>query len=119
MRKLLRGLEKGALKPDMEIISSAQRMFEGQVKLINAHVAMFQTTSKNDRAGKHWQKMNLTDDTAIDLMLGDPEEDKVKCPERDDLITRADCLDYSGSYADVCSGCETGKATKKILLPLA
>lgn len=43
---------------------------------------------------------------------GDPETDKVKCPEHDHLITRAECLDYSGSHHDECSGCEIGKATK-------
>lgn len=64
------------------------------------------------------ENKNMFDEaTAIDLGLGDPEVDKVKCPERDDLITRAECLDYSGSHMDDCSGCEIGKATKAKLLP--
>jgi hypothetical protein len=54
---------------------------------------------------------------AIDMGQDDPEEDKVKCYERDELITRAECLDYSGSHIDDCSGCETGKTTKAKLLP--
>ena len=32
------------------------------------------------------------------------------------VITREDCLDYSGTHVDDCSGCETGKATKDVLL---
>jgi len=48
--------------------------------------------------------------------LGDPEVDKVKCPLKDELILRAECLDYSGSHHDDCSGCEIGSATKDKLL---
>jgi hypothetical protein len=65
--------------------------------------------------------MNLMDETtAVDLALGDPEADKVKCPEQDQLITRAECLDYSGSpkHIDDCRGCEVGTACKNKLIPV-
>ena len=57
---------------------------------------------------------------AIDTGNEDPEVDKVKCPEHDDLITRSECLDYSGDpkHHDECDGCEIGKATKNKLIPL-
>lgn len=103
----------------MEQIASAQREFEGQIKLINAVVSAFGIASKNKRALVGLERMNLMDDTtAVDLMLGDPESDKVKCPYHEKLITRQECLDYSGDHADDCSGCETGRATKEKLLPL-
>lgn len=54
--------------------------------------------------------------TAADID-GDPETDKVKCPYHDDLITRSECLDYSGDHFDECSNCEIGTATKNKLLP--
>jgi hypothetical protein len=112
MKKIM----KGGFRLDE--IASAQREFEGQIKLINAVVSAFGIASKNKRALDGLNKMNLMDDsTAIDLLLGDPEVDKVKCPEHDDLITRAECLDYSGSHSDECFGCEIGKATKSKLLP--
>ena len=61
--------------------------------------------------------MNLMDDsTAVDLGLGDPNEDKVKCPDKGKLITRAECLDYSGEHIEDCLGCEIGGNTKKKLL---
>jgi hypothetical protein len=98
-------------------MTSAQREFEGQIKLINAVVSAFGIMSKNRRAGNALEQMNLMDKTtAIDLMLGDPAEDKVKCPYKERLITREECLDYSGSHYEQCSGCEVGQATKEMLL---
>lgn len=112
MKKIM----KGDYKADQ--IASAQREFEGQIKLINAVVSAFGIMSKNKRAGNALERMNLIDGTtAIDLMLGDPELDKVKCPYHDRLITRAECLDYSGSHHEDCMGCEIGKDTKDKLLP--
>ena len=116
MKRLLKAIE-GTDKPDMEVVAAAYRGFEAQVKLINAHVAMFSIKSKNDRALRAFERMNLMDETtAIDLMLGDPEVDKVKCPIHVNLITRSECLDYSGHHFDDCSGCEIGTATKDRLL---
>jgi hypothetical protein len=114
--KRMNEIMKGAFKLDQ--VSAAQREFEGQIKLINAVVSAFGIASKNKRAMAGLERMNLMDETtAIDLMLGDPEVDKVKCPERDDLITRAECLDFSGIHYDLCSGCEIGRATRDKLLP--
>lgn len=102
----------------LDVISAAQREFEGQIKLINAVVSAYGIASKNKRALSGLRNMNLMDDeTAIDLLLGDPEDDKVKCPDQNHLITRAECLDYSGSHYEQCYGCEVGKITKERLLP--
>jgi hypothetical protein len=113
----MKQIMKGTFK--LEEVLAAQREFEGQIKLINAVVSAFGIASKNKRAMTGLERMNLMDETtAIDLMLGDPEVDKVKCPEHGDLITRAECLDYSGSHSDECSGCEIGIATKDKLIPV-
>jgi len=37
----MNALESGTMKPDMEIISAAQREFEGQIKAINGTVSMY------------------------------------------------------------------------------
>ena len=96
---------------------AAQREFEGQIKLINAVVHAFDVAVKNKRAMVGLEKMNLMDrSTAIDLKLGDPEMDKVKCPIQDKLILRAECLDYSGSHYEDCKGCEIGIDTKSKLM---
>jgi hypothetical protein len=114
MKKLMSGNRKDI---DLDIIDAAQREFEGQIKLINATIQAFGIQSKNNRAMGALKRMNILDDsTAIDLMLGNPADDKVNCPEQDKLITRAECLDYSGSHPD-CQGCEIGPETKQLLLP--
>ena len=103
-----------------EEVADAQREFEGQIKALNVVVSAFGIASKNKRALVGLERMNLMDETtAVDLMLGDPEVDKVKCPEHDGLITRAECLDYSGHHFEECSGCEIGTATKDKLLPVS
>ena len=99
-------------------IEKEQREFEGQIKLLNVTVSAFGITSKNKRAMANLERLNIMDETtAIDLMLGDPEVDKVKCPEKGELITRAECLDFSGHHFEDCKGCEIGVATKDKLLP--
>jgi hypothetical protein len=113
----MKQIMKGDYK--LDAVTAAQREFEGQIKLINAVVSAYGIQSKNKRALVGMERMNLMDDTtAVDLMLGDPEVDKVKCPDRTELITRQECLDYSGSHFDDCSGCEIGRATKDKLMPL-
>lgn len=107
------------MKSNLELtqITAAQREFEGQIKLINAVVSAYGIMSKNKRAESGLAKMNLMDSTtAVDLMLGDPEVDKVKCPILNKLITRSECLDYSGSHTEDCSGCEIGIDTKSKLI---
>lgn len=114
MKKIMKGDFK------LDEVSAAQREFEGQIKLINAVVSAFGIASKNKRALVGLERMNLMDDTtAIDLMLGDPEIDKVKCPLLGKIITRAECLDLSGAAENIgyCSSCEIGDATKEKLLP--
>ena len=62
-------------------------------------------------------RSNLIGTEAIDT-LTDPEIEMVKCPAKDDkLITRSDCLDYSGGQKDEeCAGCMAGVDTKRVLL---
>lgn len=113
MKKIMRGDYK------QDQIAAAQREFEGQIKALNVVVSAYGIASKNKRVMMGLERMNLMDETtAIDLMLGDPEVDKVKCPVQDKLIIRAECLDYSGKaeHYDECKGCEIGMATKKKLI---
>jgi len=63
------------------------------------------------------ERKGIVDATAHLDIGGDVEADKVKCPEHEHLITRAECLDYSGSHYEQCSGCEIGKVTKDKLCP--
>jgi hypothetical protein len=103
----------------MEVIAACQRECEIQVKTLNSIASFYGIASKNKRTMQGLERMNIMDDQiAIDMGLGDPEIDKIKCPYHDNLITRAECLDYSGSHHEECAGCEIGKATKDKLIPV-
>lgn len=111
MKKILSG------KYEPRDIEMAQREFEGQIRLANVVINAFAVAAKNKRAMAGLGKMNIMDEhTAIDMGLGDPEADKVKCPVHEKLIARGECMEYSGSHYDDCKGCEIGAATKNILL---
>lgn len=105
-----------------ENIAAEQREFEGQIKLLNAVVSAYAVTSKNARAMKDMQKMNLlSSSSAIDI-LANYEDEKVCCPEQGDkLITRKECLDYSGDNENIdqCQNCENFGITRRLLLPKA
>ena len=63
----------------------------------------------------------IGDGTAIDdkfITEEEQENEKVKCPGNDRLVSRHECLDFSGSTKfPECETCETGIITKRILLP--
>ncbi len=103
-------------KFDAEAIEKGQREAEIQVKICNVVVSMYGIGEKSKRALKDFKSMNIIEPTTAIGILGDPEVDKVKCPYHDNLITRAECLDYSGENMDTCSGCETGIETKRMLI---
>lgn len=107
-------------KFDPEKIATAQREAEIQNRIMNQVVQLFAVTEKSKRAWGVMKKMNLIDDTtAVDLALGNPEVDKVKCPYHDNLITRSECLDESGEAENMerCQGCEIGAESKRLILP--
>jgi hypothetical protein len=102
----------------LEQVSAAQREFEGQIKLLNAIVSAFGIASKNKRALTGLENMNIMSTTeAVNLLIGSVEDENIKCEITGKLMTRNECLDYSGHHHDDCGGCEIGKATKEILLP--
>ena len=57
------------------------------------------------------------DGEAIDVGEGSAENDRIRCAEQDAVISRHECLDYSGSHVEDCRGCEIGNTTRRLLLP--
>ena len=102
---------------------------------INAKIALFSQSDKRQKTliqllalmGKYkngntilkkMYAMNLiTEYEAISMAPIDFEKELVICPIGDKEITRAECLDYSGSHYEECRGCEIGLSTKKWLAP--
>ena len=118
MKLLLKALVPDATKPDLGVIDRAIAVQLNQIKIINAAISGYAIQAKNRRAIIGLENQNIMDDsTAIDILPFDPDQEKVKCPLYDHLITRSECLDYSGSNADDCKSCYIGRATKKKMLP--
>ncbi len=54
------------------------------------------------------------------LITSEPEKEQIPCPGCRNLITRAECLDWSGESPprfEECEGCEHHVATRALLLP--
>jgi hypothetical protein len=84
-------------------------------KWANMTLQAYAIESKNRRVMKGLTKMNVMDeDTALEI--GVLSDGKVKCEAQDKLITRDECLDYSGSHNGDCKGCDTGIRVKEILI---
>jgi len=96
-------------------ITAAQRELEDQIKVLSNLTTIYAVASKNKRAMKDLFSMNILDCTEA-LQLGEKDDEKVKCPTRDHLISREHCLDYSGKHFEDCRDCEIGKITKDKLL---
>jgi len=60
-------------------------------------------------------RTNIISDSAIDCRVIDDEEDTIKCEHTLDIMTRQECLDFSGEDGTCCNGCETGLINKRIL----
>ena len=104
---------------NLPLILLAIREFEAQGKLFNYVVQAFAVSSKNKRTIKSLGKMNLMETTTA-LDFGSSELDKVKCLNKDELITRAECLSYSGKseHMEYCQrDCVNFGETRRILLP--
>ena len=61
------------------------------------------------------RQLRLSLETVTEDVIGyNPEIEKVRCPEQDDIkITRAECLDYSGSHEE-CETCIEFVPTRKL-----
>jgi len=111
----MKALRNGTTKP--ETIALEQKEFVAQIKFLNALIQAYAVDSKNRRMLKDFKRMQLIgDDTVIDMGFGDPSEDKILCPLRDMVISRADCLDWSGSHVNECTGCEHFNKSRRLLL---
>jgi len=84
-------------------------------KWANMVLQAYAIESKNKRVMKGLERNNILDDHTA-FSLGLPGEDAVLCPEVDKLIKREECLDYSGSHAKECEGCEHFGKTRKLIL---
>lgn len=116
--KILAELNRNPKSVNLDVVNTQIKMIDVQTKLFGHLVSLHVSGAKDKRSLNGMERQGLIGKTsAVDLMLGDPEIDKVKCPYNNNLITRAECLDESGTHMERCEGCETGLETKRMLIP--
>src|SRR4030042_3308854 len=86
-------------------------------KWANFALEAYAVESKNRRVLKDLHKMNILDgDTAIQIGVC-PANDAIKCSGKEGkIITREECLDYSGTHVDDCRSCEQFPISRRVLL---
>lgn len=119
LRQMIKNYDAGLITD--QNVDTKMKMY-GQMEKREAHMIKIMVFAKNKRALVRLDRKNLIGETtAINDEMIDSEREKVKCPGLNfDLIERHQCLDYSGveKFAE-CNGCETGLATKRLLLAKA
>lgn len=107
-------------KFDEKQINAALRLFDVQIKSANVVIQAYAVSSKYQRTIKGLERMNIMDDTvAIDLGLGDPALDKVKCQLKEgEIIYRTECLELNGEEKNypTCRACVNKGVTARMLL---
>jgi hypothetical protein len=100
-----------------EQIELEQKEFTEQTRLVNAVISAYAVTSKNARAHKALERLNILDETtSIGIFPNQNDNDLVKCPHLHNPITREACLERSGSqqHYDICRGCDVGKESRRL-----
>lgn len=118
LRKMLQDLDSGDLKHDalMDKIAIYSQS-EKRARLLLDSLAL--GAKYGNSAARRIINTNLIgNEEAIDLTLGSSGNEKVMCETQDKIISRDECLDYSGNPPKGvdCSGCKNFKITRKLLL---
>lgn len=115
LRQLNRRIDEGTVKPEVvhqkiavysQIEKRAKMIMQGMI--IAAKIG-------DRRAMNRLMESNLLDGR---IQLEDnPEKEMIHCPDTNKVITRGECLDYSGDSAhyDNCRTCQNFSSTREIL----
>ena len=116
LRQLLRRFQAGKVDPEHVMTETA--IYNEIYKRENLAFKILAQSYVSHYIAKKAEETNLlSSNTAIEVDTQSDEDDKLKCPLQDGgLITRARCLEYSGSHYDDCSGCDQKAITNKLLL---
>jgi len=108
-------------KVDSTQVTDKMKMYKearGRIKIIYDAVIFSTTNASGIKNRLH--SLNILSKGEAVLDKDDLEIEMVKCPDKDEqLITRAECLDYSGEteHMETCQTCENFKITRRLLLP--
>ena len=114
-RKLIAKKHSDGTMGDLDFYETDLRYLKASATRINGVINLLVSAAKHGKSiTTSADRINLLDRSQA-INTGDSEIEMVKCPDRERLITRASCLDYSGTHRG-CDSCSTGKDTKSALL---
>ncbi len=94
------------------------RYRSASARLINSAVQIAISDAKHGKRIKHlMDRTNIYSITEA-VNTGDPEVEMIKCPDKDDiLITRGECLSFSGSAqnTETCKSCQQFEVTRRVI----
>lgn len=91
---------------------------EKRAKLIIQAIVADARTPRKKIISRLIAKNLMGDESAIDYVADEIGQEKVICIEQqNNLITREDCLTYSGQNMSECSDCDHFNITRRLLLP--
>ena len=114
IRQITKDILSGKL--DKETAALALKAYSESGKRVDQYLKVVALTINHGKSARQIITKNIiSDGVAIDLSTPEIEE-KIKCPEQGDkLITRGECLDYSGDECNIdnCQKCEQFSVTRK------
>ena len=115
LRRLIKHYQAG--KIDTETFKTLMDAYQRSEK--RALLLMKAETMTDNQRKALTAKNIISPATAIDLSPEEIEAEIIHCPLKEEMINRADCLDFSGEEKNFesCHECENGLANKRLLCP--
>ena len=117
IRRDIKAFRAGKLSPDE--VGALMKLYTTSLKASGQIINAFAVAAKH----KRWENKMLDsglfgNGTVIDMSTEEIEAEKILCPLNDQLITRSECVDFSGEEKNYekCKGCEVGAANKKLVV---
>ena len=118
IRRLRGRMEQGGMK--LDDFKAEMALLVLQQKLVDTTVKVAILSGQNKKAMTNIFGLGLVSSgEVISISHNTNDTETIKCPDIDKLITRAECLDYSGEEENSkdCQSCKNFNVTRKLLIP--
>jgi len=120
LRQVIKGFRAGKIKmEDYDAILRGYKETHKRMELILKAAALSAQYTASMQVQRELKNVGLLGNGEYaNPALGEIDNESVLCEQQGRSITRAECLDRSGSteHFEDCEGCETGKICKQLLL---
>lgn len=106
-------------KIDIRMFNAKMRVADVKERVARDMIAIksLDVKANNSKASKWLAEAGVVGGrTCIDMRKEEREAETIRCPINDNIITRAECLEYSGGHMDECEKCHHFGQTRKLLV---